>query len=141
MPGGCFPLLRHRQCLFVNGHCKSTSQIDEMSRKVLFLIIIIVVMSGCVTRRNVVFNQPASQIYTTTLDTLKLFDQSRNREIPLALFKPKLHASNNFQQVVIFSHGYGQNTAGSYLAYSYLTNFLASKGFFVASIQHELPTV
>ncbi len=35
--------------------------------------------------------------------------------------------------------GYGQNKGGDYLAYSYLTEYLAYKGYFVVSIQHELP--
>jgi hypothetical protein len=39
-----------------------------------------------------------------------------------------------------FTSGYGQNKWGDYLAYSYLTEFLAKKGYFVVSIQHELPT-
>jgi predicted esterase len=69
-------------------------------------------------------------------DTLRLFDQSRNREIPIAFYRPNTANA----KVVIFSHGYGQNKGGDYLAYSYLTEFLASKGYFVASIQHELPS-
>lgn len=74
-----------------------------------------------------------------SLDTLKLFDQSRQRNIPIAIFKPSSKVSGK-QKLVIFSHGYGQNKGGDYLAYSYLTTFLASKGFFVVSIQHELAT-
>ena len=74
-----------------------------------------------------------------TLDTFRLFDQSRNREIPVAIYKRKLYTIHTPQQLVIFSHGYGQNRGDSYLAYSFLTKFLASKDFFVISIQHELP--
>jgi predicted peptidase len=74
-----------------------------------------------------------------SLDTLKLYDQSRQREIPTAVYKPKTDTTEK-QKVVIFSHGYGQNKGGDYLAYSYLTEFLASKGYFVVSIQHELAT-
>jgi predicted peptidase len=78
-------------------------------------------------------------IFEFSLDTLKLYDQSRQREIPIAIYKPKT-AITAKQKVVIFSHGYGQNKGGDYLAYSYLTELLASKGFFVVSIQHELST-
>ena len=48
----------------------------------------------------------------------------------------------NFNKIpIIFSHGYGENKGGDYLyAYTYLTEFLASKDYFVVSIQHELPT-
>lgn len=74
-----------------------------------------------------------------SLYTLKLYDQSRQREIPIAIYKPTSKVSGK-QKLVIFSHGYGQNKGGDYLAYSYLTEFLATKGFFVVSIQHELAT-
>jgi len=77
--------------------------------------------------------------YAFSLDTLKLYDQSRQREIPIAIYKPTSEVSGK-QKIVIFSHGYGQNKGGDYLAYSYLTEFLATKGFFVVSIQHELST-
>lgn len=75
-----------------------------------------------------------------SLDTLKLYDQSRKREIPIAIYQPKTVKKTPKQRLVIFSHGYGQNRGGDYLMYSYLTEFLASKGFFVVSIQHELAT-
>ncbi len=78
----------------------------------------------------------SNQTYAFKLDTLTLFDQSRDRKIPIALYKPKI----DNPKIVVFSHGYGQNKGGDYLAYSYLTNYLASKGYFVVSIQHELPT-
>lgn len=71
------------------------------------------------------------------IDTLKLYDPSRQREIPIAIYKPNQKFTEK-QRIVIFSHGYGQNKGGDYLAYSYLTEFLASKDFFVVSIQHEL---
>lgn len=77
--------------------------------------------------------------FSISMDTLKLYDQSRHREIPIAIYKPTIHISAK-QKIVIFSHGYGQNKGGDYLAYSYLTEFLALKGFFVVSIQHELAT-
>lgn len=72
------------------------------------------------------------------VDTLTYFDPGRNRKIPIAIFKPAdKNVSNNIP--VIFSHGWGGNKGGDYLIYSYLTEFLASKGYFVVSIQHELP--
>jgi predicted peptidase len=74
-----------------------------------------------------------------SLDTLKLYDQSRQREIPIAIYKPMTEITEK-QKIIIFSHGYGQNKGGDYLAYSYLTEFLASKSYFVVSIQHELAT-
>lgn len=79
-------------------------------------------------------------VFPVSLDTVKLYDQGRQREIPIAIYKSKSDRKIKNQNVVIFSHGYGQNKGGDYLAYSYLTQFLASKGFLVVSIQHELAT-
>jgi pimeloyl-ACP methyl ester carboxylesterase len=73
----------------------------------------------------------------TRLDTLTWIDKSRNRLIPIAIYYTQKISK---QPVVIFSHGYGQNQGGDYLMYSYLTHKLAEEGYFVISIQHELPT-
>jgi pimeloyl-ACP methyl ester carboxylesterase len=81
-------------------------------------------------------NNAQGQPYSFKSDTSTLFDQSRNRKIPVAYYKPQ----NANPKIVIISHGYEANQPGSYLKYSYLTDYLASKGYFVVSIQHELPT-
>ena len=70
-------------------------------------------------------------------DTCRYFDLARNREIPVAIYQPTSHTT---LQVVIFSHGYGQNQPDTYLHYTYLTEFLARRGYYVVSIQHDLPT-
>jgi pimeloyl-ACP methyl ester carboxylesterase len=85
-----------------------------------------------------IFSQKTSSSFAVSLDTFQLFDKSRQREIPIAIYKTQAKVNN--QKIVIFSHGYGQNKGKSYLTYSYLTEFLASKGYFVISIQHELPS-
>lgn len=103
-----------------------------MKKNIYFLLFTISLLTNCLTSKKAASNRT----YTFTLDTLTLFDQSRNRKIPIALYKPQI----DNPKVVLFSHGYGQNKGGDYLAYSYLTGYLASKGYFVASIQHELPT-
>lgn len=72
-------------------------------------------------------------------DTLTYFDQSRNRRIPIAIYHPKDKKTPRLTPV-IFSHGWGENKGSDYFVYSYLTMLLASKGYFVVSIQHELPT-
>ncbi len=79
------------------------------------------------------------QVLSYKLDTLTLVDQSRNREIPVAIYQPENEKNLN-KIPIIFNHGYGGNKGGDYLIYSYLTTFLASEGYFVMSIQHELPT-
>ena len=73
-------------------------------------------------------------------DSIMLFDSARERPLPVALYQPKTGKKIPKQDLVIFSHGYGANKGGDNVSYSYLTEFLASKGYFVASIQHELPT-
>ncbi|WP_426478440.1 alpha/beta hydrolase [Chryseobacterium sp. CBSDS_008] len=78
--------------------------------------------------------------YVVQLDTLTLFDQSRNRKIPVAIYQPKTNKKILRQQLIIFNHGYGLNKGGDYFVYSYLTEKLASKGYFTVSIQHELAT-
>lgn len=78
-------------------------------------------------------------LYPISLKSTQLYDQIRQREIPIAIYKPLVNMKAK-QKLIIFSHGYGQNKGGDYLAYSHLTEFLASRGYFVVSIQHELPT-
>lgn len=70
--------------------------------------------------------------------TICLFDTARNRKIPVAVYQPQRVGRKT--KVVIFSHGYdGNKNKKSNQAYSYLTRFLSEKGFYVISIQHELP--
>ena len=69
-------------------------------------------------------------------DTLTLYDASRERRIPIAIYRPSdLWGSN----LVLLSHGYNENRPGTYLLYSYLAEHLAAHGYVVVSIQHELP--
>lgn len=59
--------------------------------------------------------------------------------IPVAVYFPSKETEQT--KVVIFNHGYDQNkNIESNRSYSYLTSYLAGKGFYVISIQHELPT-
>ena len=96
-----------------------------------FLICLIAFISSNGQSRN-----QASTNFEYKLDTLTLVDSARNRNIPIAIWQPEHYKG----EVVIFSHGYGFNKGDDYLAYSYLTDFLASKGYLVISIQHELKT-
>lgn len=72
-------------------------------------------------------------------ENLDLYDTSRNRSIPVALYFPHSNEQSASKKVIIFSHGYGGNKGGDNLAYTYLTAYLAEKGYYVVSIQHELP--
>ncbi len=106
----------------------------KYSISVIFTIPLLV-MSCSVQKKNT-----GHRDYDVQLDTLTLFDQSRNRKIPVAIYQPKTDKRIPNQQLIIFSHGYGFNKGGDYFVYSYLTEKLASKGYFTVSIQHELTT-
>jgi predicted esterase len=104
--------------------------------RIIYILIFAILTSYSTVGKSLVENLT----FAVSLDTLKLYDKVRQREIPIAIYQPKSDKKQRNQKIIIFSHGYGQNKGGDYLAYSYLTDFLASKGYFVASIQHELPT-
>jgi|SRR5579875_3371392 len=103
-----------------------------MNKNIYLVLLASLLFTSCLTNSKI----PNSKTYTFGFDTLTLFDQSRDRAIPVAFYKPRIDSP----KIVIFSHGYGRNEGGHYLYYSYLTEYLASKGYFVVSIQHELPT-
>jgi predicted peptidase len=67
-------------------------------------------------------------------------DTVRDRQIPVGLYAPTKQLSSEKLPLIIISHGYNENRPDSYLSYSFIAKEFASKGYFVASIQHELPT-
>lgn len=95
---------------------------------------------SCISNKNTTTSKIVTQKFETKLDTIIFFDNSRNRSIPVAFYTPKTDKKIINQKIVIFSHGYAENRLGANKAYSYLTENLASNGYFVISIQHELPT-
>ena len=109
--------------------------VNNEMRLLLYFLLICAATSSCSTTRHA-FN--SKNDYEVDLDTLRLYDEAREREIPIAVYQPVTKLPN--EKIVIFSHGYGHNYQKNYLIYSYLTDELASKGYFVVSIQHELPT-
>lgn len=108
-------------------------------KKIYFQIFLSIFLISCSNNKKS-NSQISNNSYPVKLDSLELFDKSRNRKIPVAIFQPKSDTKINNQRVIIFSHGYGENKGGDNMIYSYLTETLASKGYFVISIQHELPT-
>lgn len=97
------------------------------------------VLLGCGVKPTATKNQTTAPSYAVKRDTLTWYDPARSRKIPLAFYMPQAAFRPKKQGIVIFSHGYGQNKGDSYLTYTYLTAFLAEKGYLVVSIQHELP--
>ncbi|GLU53485.1 alpha/beta hydrolase family protein [Dyadobacter frigoris] len=84
--------------------------------------------------------QSSIQIFPVKTDSLNLFDKVRNRSVPIALYLPITDRKIRKQKLVIFSHGYYQNMPSGNKQASYLTENLAAHGYFIASIQHELPS-
>jgi len=80
----------------------------------------------------------SSDSLAITVERLELFDYSRNRSIPVALYY--LDSLTIKQPMVVFNPGYNENQGTPYLNYAYLNTFLAQHGYFVVSIQHELPS-
>lgn len=74
------------------------------------------------------------------LETVMLNDSERQRLVPVAIYTGYADSAKTNLPVVLLNHGYGKNQGDSYLTYSYISEHLASKGFCVISIQHELKT-
>lgn len=72
-------------------------------------------------------------------DTITLVDSTRNRAIPIALYR-LAGLDEHPHNVVVISHGYNENLPGTYLRFSSMAEHLAIHGYAVVSIQHELPT-
>lgn len=74
---------------------------------------------------------------TIRVQNAQWWDSSRKRLVPVAIYAPnKIKGAH----IVLVSHDYGQNNMECYHQYSYICNYLARKGYYVVSIQHELPT-
>lgn len=102
-------------------------------------IVLFLALTSCSTSKKIVSKNDSFNSNNKTI-TAKWIDKSRNRTIPVALFLPKKKKDLDNLPLVIFSHGYNENHPGAYLGYTFLHEELAQNGFFVASIQHELPT-
>ncbi len=108
--------------------------------KLLLLPFLTLLTSGCFTCKQPAQMPADNGHFAVKRDTFTLFDPSRDRKVPIAQYLPETKRPLLNQQLIIVNHGYGQNKADSYLNYSYLTEHWASKGYFVVSVQHELPT-
>ncbi|WP_395055964.1 alpha/beta fold hydrolase [Flavobacterium sp.] len=108
--------------------------------KIYFKILLSLFLISCIKNKEVTNLQNTIPNFKVKIDTLNLFDKKRNRIIPVAFYSPKTAKKIENQKVVILSHGYSENRLGANKSYSFLTKKLASKGYFVISIQQELPT-
>jgi dienelactone hydrolase len=110
-----------------------------MSRNNFINTVVFLFLTSSLSSQPISKTQASNQKEQIRLVKETLFDELRDRIIPVAYYSTESETKPAKQKIVIVSHGYWQNKPGSYLAYSYLAEFLASKGYFVASIQHELP--
>ncbi|TDE31621.1 alpha/beta hydrolase [Flavobacterium ranwuense] len=108
--------------------------------KIYLQILFCFLLLSCTSNKNTTNTKVNNQEFEIKLDSASWLDSSRNRLIPVTFYSPIVNDKIRNQQLVIVSHGYGENKPGANKSYSYLTNKLASKGYFVVSIQHELPT-
>ena len=69
-------------------------------------------------------------------DSLRLLDTVRNRIVPVTLYFAAGGATGKPQKIALLNHGYG----GKNTDYSFVARTLVDAGYYVASIQHELPT-
>lgn len=100
----------------------------------------LLLLSSCLVHTGPVTSLANTSSAGVQRDTLTWNDSARNRKVPVAVYGPASEAPIPHQKLVIFSHGYYQNKPDGYLRYSYLTEKLASQGYLVVSVQHELPT-
>jgi len=111
-----------------------------MNPNKLFTPLLCLLLSACTTPKKITATKTtAVHPLETTTKSLDFYDSSRHRSIPMTFYVPANDEASAGEKIVIFSHGYGENKEGSNKSYSYLTEALASRGYFVASIQHELP--
>jgi predicted esterase len=108
--------------------------------KIHLQILVCFLLLSCATNKNLTIEKVNNQEFEIKLDIANWLDSSRNRLIPVAFYFPIVNDKISNQQLVIISHGYGENKPFANKSYSYLTEKLASKGYYVVSIQHELPT-
>jgi predicted peptidase len=112
--------------------------IFKLQKRHIFLILFTILFTGCLSIQvNSSDNSIVSNI-KIIVKTFNYYDSVRSRNIPIAIYEPE--SVNNNKKLVILSHGYGKNKSDSYLWYSYIAENLASNGYFVVSIQHELST-
>lgn len=69
-------------------------------------------------------------------DTSRVVDAAHHRPIPLATYAPANAAPKPRLKVALLNHGYG----GTNTAYSFVAKNLVAHGYYVVSLQQDLPT-
>ena len=72
------------------------------------------------------------------VDSMRYVDEARHRPIPVVMYAPAVPVAGAKPQrlkVALINHGYGIKNTG----YSFLARNLVAHGYYVVSIQHDLP--
>ena len=70
-----------------------------------------------------------------TTEALALVDRTRNRPVPVVIYTDAERPERARRKLAVISHGYG----GKNTDYSFVAAYLASRGYCVLSVQHEIP--
>lgn len=108
--------------------------------KIYLKVLGFLLLLSCTSNKKATNIKVSNQEFEIKSTSANWLDSARNRLIPVAVYKPIVKEKIRNQQLVIVSHGYGGNKPDANKLYSYITKKLASKGYYVVSIQHELPT-
>lgn len=117
-------------------NCGTNHNMNFYLKTILFAASAVLLTSHAGCKTHAAANRTKAAV---SLDTFHLYDQARHRDVPVAVYQTD-GKRNRHQKMVLVSHGYGENSGDAYLYYTFLTEFLAREGYFVVSIQHELPT-
>lgn len=113
--------------------------------KLLYAVIMSLLITGCqsIAGEKDIYHILKVHLSDSTIikrDAATWFDSSRNRPVPVALHsarrEPKQGASQVKQPLVILNPGYPGKSTG----YSYIARKLAALGYYVVTVQHNLPT-
>ena len=99
--------------------------------KLQILILPLVTLSSVVPHPSAAQESTAANV---RMESVSLLDAKRNRPIPVQIYAVEPVPSGKLKPAII-SHGYG----GKNTAYGFIARHLARRGFYVASIQHEIP--
>ena len=110
-----------------------------MLKQSFYLFLLVVFLFSCKTSEKLVVEAESEHFLISSHKEVWV-DSTRNRQVPLIIYKPRRSDELLEQKLVIISHGYGFNKGNPYLGYSFIAEHLARKGYFVVSIQHELPS-
>ncbi len=105
----------------------------------LFIPLLLLIVNPIAVASSQLVKKHSSYGEPLIVHSYKFYDKTRNRILPVTVYvsrSPLKETKSHPLPVVIINHGYGvKNTE-----YSFLAKLLAARGYYVASIQHDLKT-